>query len=252
MSDASTATSVSLPGTALDYSAARRALRGFETGFGVFLAGGAIALATSAWVAWEYWRLPNVVAAYGWGGVPPEEVSAFAFFERWGVALDLVTVVIYWGGFFAAMLFARRLGVAVGVVDYRYSAAWTPITMLIPLVCLWRPWLGLAEIRRSMKLSVVTGAPTSQGATNGFTGLLAATFFLGYGAMRGLVNAMDRATTPVDMASFEVWLSRITPLITGVIVAQIAILGVMFIYLVTLRPWARTLAQNPPLARVFD
>lgn len=252
MSDAPTAASASSLSAVVDDAAARRALRGFEAGFGIFLAGGAIALATSAWIAWEYWRLPATVEAYGWGYVPPERFWAFTFLERWGVIIDVATLIVYWGGFFAAMLQARRLGIAVGVSDYRYSAPWTPITLLIPVVCLWRPWLGLAEIRRSVQQSVATGVPSSQGDTNPFTVLLGVTFFVGYGAMRALVNMMELQAAPVDAASFQNWLSGIVPLLTGVIAAQVAILGVMFAYLVTLRPLARTLAYNPPLAQVFE
>jgi hypothetical protein len=54
--------------------AARRALRGFDTGLAFFLGGVAAVAATDATVLWFIRILRSAVDRYGWGNVPQEEI----------------------------------------------------------------------------------------------------------------------------------------------------------------------------------
>ena len=76
-------------GMAGNTQAARRALRGFDTGLAIFFGGVAAVAATDAMVLWFFRKLRSAVDRYGWGNVPQEEIPPFGFFDQWGTQIDL-------------------------------------------------------------------------------------------------------------------------------------------------------------------
>jgi hypothetical protein len=157
--------------------------------FGVTMLLGA---ALELWLASTIVRLLTI---YQYGHIPAELLPAH------GQTIDtiyFVTSVV--GGLgiiiclFVSMRCARTAQERVSVTGYEYSFFWTVATILVPIANLFRPWLGLAEIRRVAYVGSLTGsaygaweegAPTSW-ATIG----LAIWFILGGAALRGLANTL--------------------------------------------------------------
>jgi hypothetical protein len=117
--------------------------------------------ATDAAVLWFIRSLRNAVDRYGWGNVPQEESPPFDVFDRWGTLIDLPAIALYGVGFLLAMLNARRLAEAIGIHSWEYRWGWTVATIFIPIACLFRPWLGFAEIRRAIFASAAAGGDFS-------------------------------------------------------------------------------------------
>jgi len=95
----------------------------------------------------------QVVARYGMGNVPPEELPDVELFQSLGALFTLLGYVLILPAFFVAMVRARRVAKAVGVEGFDCSLGWTVATFFIPIVNLYRPWIGLAEIRGAVILS---------------------------------------------------------------------------------------------------
>src|SRR5919108_6275465 len=80
------------------HAGGQRALRGFNTGLGIFIAGVAVVAATDVGAFWMFHRLRALVDQYGWGNVPPEAVPPFDILEHWGRLIDLGAAVLYGTG----------------------------------------------------------------------------------------------------------------------------------------------------------
>jgi hypothetical protein len=57
-------------------------------------------------------------------------------------------------GFFLGMAHCRRVGERAGLTGYSYSMGWTVGAFFVPLLNLYRPWVGLGEIRRAVFVAV--------------------------------------------------------------------------------------------------
>lgn len=215
--------------------AAQRALRGFNTGLGILIAGMAAVAVTDAGVVWMVRRLREVVDQYGWGNVPPEEIPPFEILEQWGLAIDFGAVGLYGIGFFLAMLNARRLAEAIGVRGWTYGWGWTVGTIFIPIACLFRPWLGLAEIRRAIVDSAAAGRATRSEEFSASTLILGASFFVCSGIVRISGFGIEHLAAPSSAFSFYQFIDREISLLLTIAAAQAVMLGIMLAYLLTIR-----------------
>ena len=178
-------------GMAGNMQAARRALRGFDTGLAFFLGGVAAVAATDAMVLWFIRILRSAVDRYGWGNVPQEEIPPFDVFDRWGTLIDLAAIALYGVGFLLAMLNARRLAEAIGIRSWEYRWAWTVATIFIPIACLFRPWLGFAEIRCAIVTSAAAGRAAKANGFSPYTWVLCIATFVCLGIVKIVGGAVD-------------------------------------------------------------
>lgn len=238
------ASETTVPAQAGNTQAARRALRGFNVGLGIFGGGVAAVAATDAGVLWMFKRMRDLVDRYGWGNVPGEEVPPFEILEQWGLAIDIAALVLYGLGFLVAMWQARRLAEAIGVRDWTYGWGWTVASVFIPFVCLVRPWLGFAEIRRAILASSASGRPTIGQEFSGFTLLLGMSFFLCSGAVRMLGIALETEAVPNSSDAFYAYIDLANSTLLSMAAVQVVMLGIMLVYLLTIRSKAVLLAER--------
>lgn len=224
--------------------AARRALRGFNAGLAIFGAGAAAVAATDAGVLWMFKRLRDLVDRYGWGYVPAEEVPPFGFLEDWGMAIDIAALLLYGLGFLVAMWHARGIAEAIGISDWTYRWGWTVASIFIPFVCLVRPWLGFAEIRRAILASAAGGRPTIGREFSAFTLLLGTSFFVCSGAVRMFGFELENAAAPDSSDAFYAYVDLASSSLLGMAAAQAIMLGIMLVYLLTIRSKAMLLADR--------
>jgi hypothetical protein len=239
-------------GMAGNTQGARRALRGLDTGLAIFFGGVAAVAATDATVLWFFHDLRGAVERYGWGNVPPEEIPPFDFFDKWGVPIDLGAIALYGAGFLLAMLNARRLAEAIGVRSWNYGWGWTVGTLFIPIVCLFRPWLGFAEIRRAIFASAAAGRATKDDDEfSTFTLILGLAIVVGAGIVNTMGTAANRLATPTSLASFYGYVDQASHMLLTMAAAQAATLAIMLTYLLTIRRKAVLLANRIDL-EAFD
>jgi hypothetical protein len=244
-------TETTVEGMAGNMWAARRALRGFDIGLAIFFGGVAAVAATDAAVLWFMHNLRSAVDRHGWGNVPQEEIPPFDFFDRWGTPIDLGAIALYGVGFLVAMLNARRLVEAIGIRSWNYGWGWTVGTIFIPIACLFRPWLGFAEIRRAIFASAAAGRATTDDEFSIFTLILGAAVFLCGGIGNFMGSTVDRLTTPSSPESFYGYVDQFSHLLLTMAAAQAVMLAITLIYLLTIRRKAVLLAGRIDL-EAFD
>ena len=187
-----------------------------------------------------------------------DAVAAGANVEPLPPTYDLLANVSLYGGivawlacftaFFAAMYQARRLATAVGVRDYSHSFLWTVITLFIPFLNLYRPWVGLDEIRRSVIGTAQTERPSADGDMTAFTYALAATIIVGGVGARWTSRLADNLEKTVGAISgpteLSVYLSKFVDFAMMEAAIAAAMVSVPVLYLATLRPHAVRLARQ--------
>src|SRR5262245_9752443 len=231
--------------------AARRALRGFDSGLAIFFGGMAAVAVTDVTVLWFFRKLRSAVERYGWGNVPPEEIPPFDFFDKWGTPIDLGAVALYGVGFLLAMLNARRLAEAIGIRSWNHGWGWTVGTLFIPIACLFRPWLGFAEIRRAIIDSAAAGRATKSNEFSAFTLILGITFFVGGGIVNAMGNAANGLTAPTSPASFYGYVDQASHMLVTMAAVQAVMFAITLTYLLTIRRKAVLLANRINL-EAFD
>ena len=184
--------------------------------------------------------LQALVAEYGWGKVPRELV-----FD--GVRIDLATRVLNLAGyamaisaFFTGMARARRIAGEVLGARFEYGFGWTVGSLFIPIICLFRPWVGLAEIRGKFASAGNSG--------DGATWALAVATFIGGGADFVLSMALKGPAVP-SAASFVTWSENTLDIFMAITAAKGVTYGALILYLITLhRPLRQVTRQGQILA----
>ena len=184
--------------------------------------------------------LQALVSEYGWGKVPRELLAD-------GVLIDMATRVLNLAGyamaisaFFTGMARARRIAGEVLGAGFEYGFGWTVGSLFIPIVCLFRPWVGLAEIRGKF-----AAAGNSSG---GATWALAVATFIGGGADFALSMALKGPTAP-SAASFTTWSQNALGIFMAIMAAKGVTYGALILYLITLhRPLRQVTRQGQILA----
>jgi hypothetical protein len=103
---------------------------------------------------WFYWHIEQLGRRYGWGHIPP---SLFPIAPRYVAAtfnalgvLQLVSFIIACIGFLVAMTkYRSAIKVLIGET-FSYGWGWTIGSLFIPILGLYRPWVGFGEVRRAV------------------------------------------------------------------------------------------------------
>ncbi len=187
--------------------------------------------------------LQALVAEYGWGRIPRAEVAD-------GVAIDMTTRVLSLVGytmaiaaFFTGMARVRRVAREVLAARFEYGFGWTVGSLFIPIICLFRPWVGLAEIRGKLASIGDSGS--------GATWTLAAVFLIGNGV--DFVLAMSPkglATRTAD--GFASCSQTMFMLFVTMAIAKVITYGALILYLVTLHRPLYRLTRPAQIAECFD
>jgi len=158
--------------------------------FGVAMISGS---ALELWIAATILKL---LETYRYGHVPAELLPQGA------EAIDDIYGLTSVGGtfglivsLFVSMYYARAAQKYIGAAGYAYSFFWTVATLFVPIANLFRPWLGLAEIRRVAYMGAATGDAASAwapGAPASFATICLASWFI----LGGLILRVIAAALP--------------------------------------------------------
>jgi hypothetical protein len=189
-----------------------------------------------------------LVGDFGWGHVPREQVPDGRVYDVVSRILNFAGYALTLSAFFTGMARVRRIaGTALGS-RFEYGYGWTVGALFVPIICLFRPWVGLAEIRSSITGAGRTGRPGPVLADNpggGPTWALAVIFFIGTTVHLGLTFAMT-SKIPPGADAFAAWCVQALGLLTAGLVIQTAVYGAFLLYLITLhRPLRRVALSGP-------
>jgi hypothetical protein len=114
---------------------------------------GIAALAAFA-AAFMYLRLSQLGHLHGWGNIPlelfpipPETFESFFVLLDWVIIAGMIVGALL---ALASLSYSRwGLEAVIGKESFHYSWGWTIGTLFIPVVCLYRPWVGFGEVRRA-------------------------------------------------------------------------------------------------------
>jgi hypothetical protein len=159
------------------------------------------------------------------------------------VAIGLATVA---AGFFRGIAYARRAGEGIGLTGFSYSLGWTAWSSLVPLLNLYRPWVGLGEIRRSLFVAQETRMVGNKwnrfGDISSATIALAAVI-LGAAGLEFVYNFLAILPTPHTMTEALAGLGHVRSHILANVVMIAVQAGALFVYLKTLAPPLRRLSD---------
>jgi hypothetical protein len=175
----------------------------------------AIAILGNAAELWQFKTVTGLVQQYGYGQVPMELLSNVAAYDKFyylGIAVGWIGLGIC---IFGAMYKIRRAQEHAGITGYRFTWIWTVLTIFIPIVSLFRPWQGFAEIRRVALSGMPPGLPVEAGGRpprfSGSTfvlGLLVFLFIIGSRISVAILDEMPAPTAETffpDMNEYAVY-----------------------------------------------
>ncbi len=119
-------------------------------------AGLGICALISFYSTWFYMRMSELGHQFGWGHVPLTEFPIPpASIEETFDTLGWIQNIGFVGGGIAFLFSMSKIrnGVEelIGKPAFFYGWGWTIGSLFIPIVCLYRPWVGFAEIRRAVR-----------------------------------------------------------------------------------------------------
>jgi hypothetical protein len=240
-----------------DRPALRRARRRLDIALCVFGVAVLLQLALMAMVIVGFRRIEAAILQYGWGNVPASELWLLGVASQYGVLSDYILPLVAVVAFLCAMGQGRFVAQACAVRDMRHSLGWTIGSLIIPLLNLWRPWIGFSEIRRAVLGVAASGRPVMLEPPSGATLLLAIVFVGGNGALRALGREVDRLQQPSDQASYLAFAGTGESLLQVSLLVCLLIYATMLIYLFTIRQAAAAIdragtgpARLPPSVRL--
>jgi hypothetical protein len=101
-------------------------------------------------------QLRELFHRHGWGMVPPSALAQLVdvdFYEQASVALLLIGSIFY----FLTVAQPGRILRSAGVQDIKWSNGWTVGGFFIPIVFLYRPWVGLNESEQTIRSAAAKG-----------------------------------------------------------------------------------------------
>jgi hypothetical protein len=153
---------------------------------GAVIAGVAMVMGGAAEL-WLTVTMVNLLSKYEYGHVPgellPNDPDFIDLFYRTTQILGYAGI---YACFFGTMYYIRQAQERAGVRGYRYGFFWTAATVFVPILCVFRPWLGLAEIRRVASFGAHKGTPAgalSEGAPTSWATVGLAAWLLAGGAL---------------------------------------------------------------------
>jgi hypothetical protein len=162
--------------------------------------------------------------------------------------LTIVGAAMALAGFFCAMLHARRTAQRAGLTGYAWRFDWTVSAFFVPLLNLYRPWVGFAELRRSVFMAVKTRERGKKWnklgdvslATIGIAVILAPGITLEI-----LYNVLNWVPQPQTPAQAYVEIRQTFNHVAVNLAFLVLQIGAAFVYLATLAPRLKELAALP-------
>jgi hypothetical protein len=117
----------------------------------------------------------RAIKQFGFGQIPRERFALFLLVsEHWDMAF--LAMLLFFAICWLMLLWKTANALKALGVSQHFKPSWTVMSLSIPLWNLYRPWAGLAEVRRTVKNYSVTGSAPS----HELRGFDRATFGLGF------------------------------------------------------------------------
>lgn len=110
----------------------------------------ASSLVPALWSYWEFVQLRELVAQHGWGNVPQNRLDA-ALMPTWVYPASIATLVLAGAAILALIYNSTKILYDIGVSNIKWSVGWTTVSIIIPIISFYRPWVGLNELERTLK-----------------------------------------------------------------------------------------------------
>lgn len=216
----------------------RALIRRFDICSWIVLAGLAIDILGIALQIWVLHRFGELLNTYGFGHVPRDQMPNGKLIDILTKVFGVAGIAVALAGFFVAMGRARRMASEAGISGYEHGFGWTVGSIFVPILNFFRPWVGLAEIRKSILISVRERRTGNGWAA--FNEVSLATLAIGLFLMLGNLGEYfyDLAThRPLGHSATEysAWLDYNHHRMMIIIVVRIVKLLPLLIYLWTLR-----------------
>jgi hypothetical protein len=201
---------------------------------------------------WILHRFQELLDVYGYGHVPRDQVPDGKIVDGITQISGLLGVAIFLIAFFVSMGRARRIAVEAGITGYENSFGWIIGSLFIPLINLFAPWLGLAEIRRSIFVSASEGRTGD--SWTAFKGISLATLaiallLIGCNIGEFVYDVATKQPVGHGAAAYADWLAYNNQRMMTIAVIRVLKVLPLFLYLRTLRPpLLRLIAIKPARA----
>jgi uncharacterized membrane protein YhdT len=195
-----------------------------------------LAVAGNGVQLWFLSRLQTLVATYGWGHVPHGQIGNTHWVLFASIALPISALVLSYSFLFTAMARARRIATEAGVTGYEFGFGWTVGSIFVPFWSLYRPWVGLAEIRDSIFGTLRDGRAGEAWRTeraSDASWILAGTQIIG-GVLAFAVSFGLRETTPHSAEAFSAWMAAQWQVMVLLLIIEVVLHITRIVYVVTL------------------
>lgn len=224
----------------------------------VSAAGLAVCALISIYSAWFYLKISSLGHQYGWGAIPrdafpiaPERIEGS--FE----VLSMISIAAFVIGGVAFLLSVSKirhgLEALLGKGAFSYGWGWTIGAIFIPIVGLYRPWVGFAELRKAVKgldHRKRISLEWKSDAAGGDTIVLALSFIVGSIALQLLG---DQATEVAARPNFGLQaVDAFVQLTQFEAAVRVLMLVVLVWYLWSMTAAARRVASTAETADTFD
>lgn len=148
-----------------------------------------------------------VAFAFVWDYLPARWLSDIAAINHVVTTLALASLIASSVVFLTALFRAKRSAKDHGISGYGWSNAYTVLTLFVPVLNFYRPWVGFGEIYESIRVAAYTGyrGTVWHGSGIGTSTIGLAVVFVGASlGTQGLAEAVKRfdETKIVDSAAF--------------------------------------------------
>ena len=197
----------------------------------------------------------GALSQYGWGNVPPENLSAFIWFSDHIEAMLLVGVVL---GLAAFLLLIYRAAKTLSILEVKqnFGAGLTVGSLFIPFLCFYRPWAGLGEVRNTLRDTLSERRLPDAGITgaNGETVIYAIAFFV-YATIDKVIAVWAFSLVPKEEINngteFHVYLERVSNLFLTEIVVSTMYHLVLLWYWIGFLKLTKNVFSSEGLTRSF-
>jgi hypothetical protein len=171
---------------------------------------------------------------YGWGNVPPENLSAFIWFSEHLEAMLLAGFVLVTP---AILLLVYRAAKTLSILEVKqnFGPGLTVLSLFIPFYSFYRPWAGLGEVRNTLLDTLREHRAPEAGITgaNGETVIYAIALFA-YMAFEKIVGRMAEGLVPKEEikngTEFNIYLEGVSNLFLTEIAVSTTFLLVLVWY----------------------
>jgi hypothetical protein len=176
------------------------------------------------------------LSQYGWGKIPPGNLTAFFWLSEHIGELSLIGLIL---GTVVSLLLVYRAAKTLSVlkVKQNFGPGLTVLSLFIPFYCFYRPWAGLGEVRNTLLDTLREHRVPEAGITgaNGETVIYAIALFA-YMAFEKTIGRMAEGLVPKEEfkngTEFNVYLEGVSNLfLTDIAVSTIYLLVLVWYWI---------------------